>query len=428
MQILMVFIACIWMLRRNDELPLLITTALFYVASYRYWSVTNGLSDWVIARQIGLTSIQDYEAQEALHFIVLGEITLILTYMFFQYKKIPLWLVGEKKNSLSFIMDAKILLISGGSLIVFLAFLYKRHYAGAYGTGYAALFPLAVIGILTLIYWFYKGGALYRTWMKISALVLTLIIFNFTFGYSGRFQFVGWLAAAGLILFSDKNPKKRIVYLAVMGFLVIGLFSLAGALREIRNTEQDKNQLAIERIEEATDANMLDGFVIVRKVYPELIDYRYGMEHFEIFLRPIPRTWWPDKPVGGFVNKLGLYRSRGKGTLGFSPTLFGSFYEEGGPIGIILFSFIYAVIFAWIIRYSTKLYIHYGVLIRAIVVTSIIPLLRGGDLPGIYAWIGMAFWPCFIYLWINRKKLRIKTITKQNKKTSYQQSIISIKP
>ena len=44
-------------------------------------------------------------------------------------------------------------------------------------------------------------------------------------------------------------------------------------------------------------------------------------------------------------------------------------------------------------------------LIRACLLAGMIPLLRGGDLPGIYAWLGMAFWPMLLFLWWNREYL-----------------------
>ena len=86
---------------------------------------------------------------------------------------------------------------------------------------------------------------------------------------------------------------------------------------------------------------MLDGMVLLMNVYPKLLPYEYGMGHFEILERPIPRAWWPGKPIGGYMNKLGFFDAGSGGTIGISPTLFGSFYQEGNWVAIILFSVIY---------------------------------------------------------------------------------------
>ena len=149
---------------------------------------------------------------------------------------------------------------------------------------------------------------------------------------------------------------------------------------------------------------MLDGFVLLRQVYPRLLGYSYGSEHLEILERPIPRAWWPDKPVGGYMNKLGLITADSGITLGISPSLFGSFYQEGGLVGVVLCSIIYGFGFGRLVSFSTRIVPLAGLLIRGILAAAIVPLLRGGDLPGIYAWFGMSFWPCVLLLWLKRRE------------------------
>src|SRR5437762_5368865 len=148
---------------------------------------------------------------------------------------------------------------------------------------------------------------------------------------------------------------------------------------------------------------MLDGFALLRQVYPKLLDYSNGEEHLEILERPIPRRWWPDKPVGGYMNKLGIITADTGFTLGISPSLFGSFYQEGGLVGVLFLSMIYGFGFGRLVSFSTRIVPLAGLLIRGILAAAIVPLLRGGDLPGIYAWFGMSFWPCFLLLWLRRR-------------------------
>jgi hypothetical protein len=50
-------------------------------------------------------------------------------------------------------------------------------------------------------------------------------------------------------------------------------------------------------------------------------------------------------------------------------------------------------------------------IIKGATIASIIPLLRGGDLPGIYAFIGMSFWP--IIFFVSRYKAFSKNIINQ---------------
>jgi hypothetical protein len=153
--------------------------------------------------------------------------------------------------------------------------------------------------------------------------------------------------------------------------------------------------------------------VLLRQVYPDMLNYTYGGEHLEILTRPIPRAWWPNKPVGGYLNKLGLIDANSGFALGISPSLFGSFYQEGGFIAVILLSAIYGFGFGRLIRFAAEIHPFGGTLIRAIICAAVLPLVRGGDLPGIYAWFGMAFWPCFLLLWIWRKELLAKVASSQ---------------
>ena len=191
--------------------------------------------------------------------------------------------------------------------------------------------------------------------------------------------------------------------------LTLTLFAAAGALRTAYaytgDIEEESRQTSFERFLSAEDANMLDGFTLLKQVYPDMLPFGYGQEHFEILLRPIPRAWWPEKPVGGYMNKLGLTTAESGGTTGISPTLFGSFYAEGGVPAILLLAAIYGAIFGKLVAASVRWTTFAAVLVRAILCAWMVPLLRGGDLPNIFSWFGMAFWPCLAVLWVQRREL-----------------------
>jgi hypothetical protein len=121
-----------------------------------------------------------------------------------------------------------------------------------------------------------------------------------------RFQFLGWFVAATIILSSGLSFVRRAQVLVIGLIGAVCLFAVAGALRNAEESTAELEQSAWERFAFAEDANMLDGFVLLRQVYPQMLGYSYGGEHLEILERPIPRAWWPDKPVGGYMNKLGI--------------------------------------------------------------------------------------------------------------------------
>ncbi len=413
-QLVLLVISGIWLLRRNDEIPLLISTFLFYVASYRYWVVTNGIGRWVNLGNFGFTPIIKEEALVALSYIALGQICLLATYMLRQQQVLPIAIPQADPLLLRWLRPKVLLLglfclplvgitrsnviaqVTGGRSLAFQI------------SSYLYLFPFVLVGVATLIICVWKFGGFSKFISKISAIAILLSLANLTFSSSGRFQFLGWLSASGIILASSYRPKTRLLILSTIAIVAIGMFAVAGSLRNPNLNPAVLNQAAWERASSAEDANMLDGFVLLQDVYPQRLDFRWGMEHIEVLLRPIPRGLWPEKPVGGYMNQLGLITANTGFTLGISPTLFGSFYAEAGIIGIVLGSSLYGVILATIIRYTIKLKPFASTLIRAILCACLIPLLRGGDLAGIYAWIGMAFWPCFLLLWFKWEDFRLK--------------------
>jgi oligosaccharide repeat unit polymerase len=275
-------------------------------------------------------------------------------------------------------------------------------------SSYLSLFPMVLIsaGILLVLLW--KAGGLSLAGHKVIAVAMLVAVAYLSFDSSSRFQFLGWIMAA-TIIFTAGLPSTRKALLVLVGLVVAAtLFAVAGALRNEDDPDVALQEESVNRFAFASDANMLDGFVLLRQVYPDMLPYSYGQEHLEILTRPIPRAWWPDKPVGGYLNKLGIVDANSGFTLGISPSLFGSFYQEGGIPGLVLLSALYGFLFGRLTRLTAVINPLGGLLIRAIVCAAVVPLLRGGDLPGIYAWFGMAFWPCFLVLWFWRKELFAK--------------------
>src|SRR5438552_8959388 len=271
-------------------------------------------------------------------------------------------------------------------------------------SSYLILFPLSLVGVAILVAALWKSGAFQTDGERLVAALLFVAIIVLTFQPSLRFQLLGWFVAVAIILSSGQSVVRRAQVLAIGLVGAVGLLQVEGALRNTETPTGELEQSAWERFAFAEDANMLDGFALLRQVYPKLLDYSYGGEHLEILERPIPRAWWPDKPVGGYMNKLGLITAESGFMFGISPSLFGSFYQEGGLVGVVLLSMIYGFGFGRAVSFSTRIVPLTGLLIRGILAAAIVPLFRGGDLPGIYAWFGMSFWPCFLLLWLRRRE------------------------
>lgn len=407
-QIALLILSGIWLLRRNDEVPLLISSFLLYVASYRYWVVTSGTAKWVSLSNFGFSAITNHAALVALSYIVLGQILLLATYMLRQRKVLPIVVPACDQFLLQWLRP-KVLLL--GMFCLPLVVATRSSVAAQSSAGlslafqvssYLFLFPLALVGVGILILCLWKFGGFSLLPSRIAAILILISVAYSTYNSQLRFLFLGYIIGGGVILSASYRPKTRLVILTSCALLGISMFALAGAMRDSGLASDALNQAAWERAFNAEDGNMLDGFVLLQRIYPRYLDFSWGMEHLEILMRPIPRALWPDKPVGGYMLKLGIIKADTGFTIGISPTLFGSFYAEGGIVGIFCFSLLYGEILATVVRRSTQFHPLASILIRAILCAFLIPLLRGGDLPGIYAWLGMAFWPCFLFLWIKR--------------------------
>jgi hypothetical protein len=84
---------------------------------------------------------------------------------------------------------------------------------------------------------------------------------------------------------------------------------------------------------------------------------------------------------------------------GISPSLYGSFYAEGGLIGLVVLSFVYGYLFSLFAAWSHLYVPNVRWMLRGIFVASLLVIIRGGDLPGIAAFIGMSYWPVALFLW-----------------------------
>jgi hypothetical protein len=403
-----------WMMRRNDEVPLLIASLIFYVSGFRYWSVTHGLTDWADITPFGFERIRDSKALDALGCIVLGESLLLITYTLTQRAHID-FRVAELPASFASWLRPKLFILGFASIP--LVWITRQRVGSAAAAGvslgfevssYVYLFPYVVVGVGLLTFLLWRFGAMTDPGHQLITIGLIVTLFFLSYSPASRFQLLGWLVGGIVILSTGLPPGARLVRLIWGGVAVVVLFAAAGSLRTITAEEPDSKESITDRILRAEDGNMLDGFVLLQQVYPDRLEFRRGQEHLGILCRPVPRKWWPGKPVGGYMNRLGLITADSHFTLGISPTLFGSFYEEGGVAGMVICSILYGIGFAKLTRFSLSVHPFAGVLIRTMFCAGLIPLLRGGDLPGIYAWFGMAFWPCGLLLYLRKHELMVR--------------------
>src|SRR5947199_3704546 len=418
-QIAWILLGVLWVARRNDEIPLLISTLLFYVFTFRFWALLQGWASPVDISNFGFDPVDVESALDVQAVATLGETILLSVYMLEQRRRIDVPHTFASPELLGWLKPRVVAL---GVICILISLLARRSVGIQVASGksmgfevssYLILFPLSLVGVAILIAALWKSRAFQTDGERLVAALLFVAIIYLTFQPSMRFQLLGWFVAVTIILSSGQSVVRRAQVLAIGLVGAVGLFAVAGALRNTETPTGELEQSAWERFAFAEDANMLDGFSLLRQVYPKLLDYSYGGAHFEILGGPIPRDWWPETPVGGYMNKLGIITADTGITLGISPSLFGSFYQEGGLVGVVLLSIIYGFGFGRLVSFSTRIVPLTGLLARGILAAAIVPLLRGGDLPGIYAWFGMSFWPCLLLFWLQRREFFARIPSRQ---------------
>lgn len=354
----------------------------------------------------------DEIALVALNYFFLGTAVLSVAYFTFSmFRKAPERFKDDAQSLKSFLSKFQVTILIGFALIGSVSFYAKLAFVNSYlaggggialGGSYYVMIGFGLGGVISLMYIVFKNYEA-KNQLIVKILFGAIIAFaaSLTYTSSGRFQFLSWSITIGIMFVGDKNPLYKLRIYLIGGLAVSLAFGLAGVKRrtDVSNlTGLQKLSLAWERNKSTEDQTMLDGFMMVLQVYPQHLDYHWGSEHLEVLYRPIPRSMWPDKPLGGYANKLGLNDNMGGGSVGISQSIFGSFYGEGGVTGIVVLSIIYAFLINAILRYSLRFKTDVRHLIKGITVASIVPLLRGGDLPGIYAFIGMTFWPVLFFI------------------------------
>lgn len=420
---IMVLLALYTFLKYGDEW--LIIIVLFFISSglNRYNVVIEGKSKWVTvaySKGVNFFKMTDELGLEVLGYFALGSLLISAFYTLFKIHSRSVGLPRKKVDTPQQL--ANYLRIREGQIIIgFFIFIIMNGLAHSYvnalyatgglaiafGVSYFLYFGMALGGMILLMYMSFQAIELKRAFFsKIFFGVLLVYSAISSYDPNTRFQFLSWSVALGIIFVKEMKPLQKLRYYLVGAGILIVVFSAAGVARHEKLSSLSLSQIitkSLDRAGSGEDSNMLDGFMMVMQVYPQHLNFQYGLQHFEILLRPIPRALWAGKPLGSYVNKLGLNDNMQGASVGISESIYGTFYGEGGFIGILVFCILYAYFFVRLFKIADKYESDIKYLIKGMILASTVPLLRGGDLPGIVAFVGMTYWPVFVFIYSYNK-------------------------
>jgi hypothetical protein len=391
--------------RNNDEIPLVLVVFNLLVIT-RLYALESGEAEWVNFNY-GISFNFDLEQAHIVNdLIFLGTCIIVISYLLF-YKKNE----SESNDSESyfdeFINEKKGTIIIGFALF----YLFKMVAGNSLGVGYSFLLTLANCSFIILTFLvFYKLKA--ELGKKIIyGIIFGLLAFS-TYNPYLRYQFLGWAIPIIVYTFRKSAPLKK-AYIYGIGIVVASIFfSIAGTLRSEGSSSMTTEGLfdeGVARLTVGEDVNFIDGFIMLYQVYPQYLDFHYGMDHIGILLRPIPRALWPGKPEGGWHQKYAeKYNNDENFVTGISPTLYGVFYGEGGLTGIIIFSIIWGFFFTRLMIAIQAYELNLQYILKGMLFASLLPVLRSGDLAGDISIIGMSYWPIFIFIYQYNKFIKQK--------------------
>ena len=403
--IVLLLLSAAYFFYRDDEIPLVLSGLGFLIIE-RASLIGKGKADWVSFDYWGVAFDFSHEAVlKACLYIFLGTAILAGTYMLCRRRSATDWLDVESIWC-SFLHAHQLKIWIG--LAAFLPInalamgVLHRDFVeeSRITNNYAVLFGMAgssfIIAFVILARSLHsKSNVRFLCYGIAGALGFASISFSL------RFQFLGWAILLLIILAQPLRPWLRLGAYAIGFGLVAVLFSTIGVLRHDwaqEATWKERIDFGLESLTTAGDINFVDGMVMLMQVKPEIVPYSYGGEHLQILLRPIPRAVWPGKPIGGWHQELAQAVGSEPFQTGISPSIFGSFYAEAGLSGIVFFSVLYGWLLAkctnWIARLQSSL----NAVLKGVVIAGIFAIVRGGDLAGTFAFVGMSYWPIALFV------------------------------
>lgn len=188
--------------------------------------------------------------------------------------------------------------------------------------------------------------ARYTGWVNGRIIIcagMSIIMTLFLMQGGGR-RIVGVVFGAAFILWILSEKKLRIQHILIIVFGLSMLLILMQLMVEYRAigyseiiTRSDSNEQIFERDKLHVDDNFYR-FCQIIKFIPESYPYVYHQYIIWILVRPIPRLFWPGKPVDpGFD----LPTALGVEGVSYSSSVLGELYMSAGLLGIALGGLLY---------------------------------------------------------------------------------------
>ena len=409
---MLVLLTCSWLLFRYGKLSIYhpATTYLifhFFAFTIRLLFLTNGANFFLGGQTDYFTEIESHE-------IVKASLLADLGFCFMT----AAWLL-ESKRKQSLISPKSVILLDENVLKLVLFITIPLGIWGIFSQLY-----IPGIGKAQLNFGDWSDSSYLQNTQNLLILSMLLIVFKFGFqkyslliigfclfilAFQGQHRYRVLVPCIFLLFLYIHRQKKRwlsprFVMIILMGIMIFLPMKYVGKLIQQGASTEDLIEFASEYQESLgiganADFSFLDMYASTLTLIDQKGGYYYGSIYLNLFLIPIPRPFWQNKPsLVQWITDIST-SSRNLKELGAIPTIYGEAYVNFGILGIILIPFLFAKYSArWYFSIinthpqSVNLYLYFC--FAAIIVqvyrdglTSIIIFLSAYNLPGLFVYI-----------------------------------------
>ncbi len=192
--------------------------------------------------------------------------------------------------------------------------------------------------------YYYRVSHKFRNFIVLAVLFLIAIFVPFIASIRGEIVYL-FMSIMIVRHYSFRRVSIKTLLIVFVGVMVI--LSYLEVLRQQSKLGRDASTFTFEKIIHtlvytAHFVGVGKTSVIMHQI-PQEYDYLHGRSYLSIFIAPIPRVWWPDKPVVRIGQFVGVELMERQTISGVVPGVIGEAYMNFGKPGIALILLIFGI-------------------------------------------------------------------------------------
>lgn len=285
-------------------------------------------------------------------------------------------------------------------------------------TAYVSQLPeLMIVGFFLLIY-----DAMLERRLTVSSIVRVGFAFIggvgiYTILWTRR-TFILWVLITIFVMFYlIKRKRPRPIALIFFAIVLFVAMNLALAYRPYLHLGVNPDDLASVELGSSAATVMsepgdeFDSFLAIVSLYPDRIDYDYFNIYARIFIHPIPRLVWPDKPPL-FVSSWDEFLFQSGISWGASEGVLGDLYIQLGLLGVMIGMFVFGAslkfLFAYLLKASTSVYMQ---MFYAVALGNLPSLIIQSGISAFWKWMPFMLPGIVIAYWVTKRRSGISAGT-----------------